>query len=79
VPGVAESEGLMETWVLVLWLLTVDNAGPARPRAITYPTPLLCERAFQEAKSSKMTLVVGRSKCVRLQAVEAAPTDVQRP
>ena len=59
--------------------LTADNAAPARPRAITYPTPVLCERAFQEAKSSKMTLVIGRSKCVRLQAVETAPPDVQRP
>ena len=64
--------GTLETWVMVLWLVTLSHSGAAlTPKAtpISYPTQIACERGHERANSSLTTLVVGRSKCVRVVGV----------
>ena len=59
---------MMETWIMVVWLLAADGnaAMVAKPTAITYPTQEACKKGHERAKSSLTTLVVGRSVCVRI-------------
>lgn len=59
----------METWVLVVWLLTPGSGGsgdrPPVPKAITYPDEVACKKGFERARSSKVYTVTGKSQCVR--------------